>query len=193
MINKFFYSTIFFTLFNLVAQACDCPLSALSINECNKYEIIFKGKIKSIIESKDKFGEVVFEVNELYKGNSNKEFKVLFDSKENCAQTLLIGQEWIIYSRYKQIDNAKLDWCSRSRRHFSNDKEDFYTVTYGNDYDDEVLFLRQNLGLHRFLAGSENKSGNRNELPNVQQSIIIVICSIMALLLFYFLFNKFFK
>jgi len=193
MISKFIYSILFLLLINFEVNACDCPLSLLSMNECNKYELIFKGKIKSVVDSKSKFGEAIFEVEELYKGNSEKTFKVLFDSQENCAQQLVAGQEWIIYCSYKQINNAKIDWCSRSRMHFANEKEDFYTLTYGNDYDDELKFLRQNLGLHRFLAGVENKTGNRNELPDLRQSILIVVISIFSLILFYYLFNKFFR
>ena len=186
MYLKRLYTIIFFIQCGLMSIACDCPLSALSLDECNKYEIIFKGKITSVLNSNSKLGEAIFEVEELYKGNATKTFKILFDSQENCSQPFVMGQEWIIYSRYKQIDNAKIDWCSRSRKHFNNEQDDFYTITYGNDYDDEVSFLRKNLGLHRFLAGSENNTGNRNELPNVKQSIIIVVSSILALLLFYF-------
>lgn len=159
----------------------------------DSYEIIFKGKITSVQYQKDKLSEAVFDIEELYKGNATKSFKVLFDDKEDCAQKLAAGQEWIIYGRYKQIDNIQLDWCSRSRKHFALPQEDFYTVTYGNDYDDEVSFLKQKLGLHRVLAGAVNQSGGRNNLPTVNQSILILVSSVLVLVLFYFLFNRFFK
>ena len=174
-------------------MACDCPFSKLSLDECNKYEIIFRGRVKALTESNSKLSEAIFEISELYKGNAGQKFKVLYDPTETCSQTIVVGQEWIIYSRYKQIDNAKLDWCSRSRRAFNIAKEDFYTLTNGNDYDDELKFLRQNLRLHRFLAESNSQSANRNQLPSLTQSIWIVISSILALVLFYFLFNKFIK
>jgi len=191
-----FFSTLFTILFlacNSAVLACQCPLTRLSMEECNKYEIIFKGRIDSVKNCGDKFGEAFFEIEELYKGNATKHFKVLFECNVECAQNFNPGDEWVIYSRYKQIDNAKMDWCSRSRKYFKIDKEDFYTVTYGNDYYDEVKFLQENLGAHRFLADKNQQDGSRNKLPDKQGFIIILLCSLAGLVLFYYLFNRFFR
>lgn len=163
------------------------------MEECNKYEIIFRGKIVSVKDCGDKFGEAIFEIEELYKGNATKEFKVLFECDVECAQKFNPGEEWIIYSRYKQIDNAKMDWCSRSRKYFKVDKEDFYAVTYGNDYYDEVKFLHKNLGVHRFLTDKNPQDGSRNKIPDKQGFIIALLCSLAGLVLFYYLFNRFFR
>lgn len=175
------------------SKACQCPLTQLSLEECNKYEIIFKGKILRVVDCDHKFGEAVFEIQELYKGNATQEFKVLFECNVECAQKFNPGEEWIIYSRYKQIDNAKIDWCSRSRKFFRIPGEDFYTVTYGNDYDDEVGFLRKNLGIHRVISDHKNQAENRNIHPSTRQTILVLLCSLAGILLFYFLFNKFFR
>jgi hypothetical protein len=175
------------------SKACQCPLTQLSPKECDKYEIIFKGRILRVADCGDKFGEAIFEIQELYKGNATQEFKVLFECNAVCAQKFNPGDEWIIYSRYKQIDNAKMDWCSRSRKFFKIDKEDFYTVTYGNDYYDEVKFLQEKLGIHRVLVEHKSQIDNRNVRPDTTQTIIILICSLVAIVLFYFLFNKFFR
>lgn len=190
---KCLYTIIFYFSLQIALLACDCPFSKLGMAECNKYEIIFRGRIKSLLVSDSKFSEAIYEISELYKGNATKLFKVLYSNTEECSQALVVGQEWIIYANYKQLNNAKLDWCSRSRRAFNNAKEDFYTITFGNDYDDEIKFLQQNLGIHRFLSGSIKQNGNRNQLPNNQQSIFIALFSVFALILFYYLFNKFFK
>lgn len=191
--SRVFVLGLLLFLYSSPAEACQCPLTQLSIDECNKYEIIFKGKIVSVIDCKDKFGEAVFEVEELYKGNSEERFKVLFECNVECAQKFSVGDEWIIYSRYKQLDNALMDWCSRSRKFFKIDKEDFYTYTYGNDYEDELAFLRKNLGLHRTLVEQKSQIDGRNIKPNINESIVIVLISLGAIVLFYYLFNKFFK
>lgn len=186
----------FLILLNLVsftALSCQCPLTTLGIEECNKYELIFKGKIESIKNCDGKYGEAIFEVEELYKGNTTKKFKVLFECNVECALKFNTGEEWLIYTRYKQIDNALMDWCSRSRKYFKNDKEDFYAVTYGNDYDEELKFLQNNLGLHRFLADVKNNDEGRNTKPSSNQTIIILVGSIIFLLIFYWLFNKWYK
>lgn len=174
-------------------SACQCPITALSLETCNAYEIIFKGKLKSVKPCGDRYGEALFEVNELYKGNITQTFTVLFECNQECAQTFAPGEEWIIYTKYKQVSNALMDWCSRSRKFFSNTKEDFYTVTYGNDYYDEAKFLREKLGLHRFLKQKQDLSEKRNLQPSQTQSIILVICSFGGIILFYWLFNRFFK
>jgi len=184
---------IFFLLLTSRSWACECPLSALDLSTCSKYEIIFRGKIISVKDCNDNYGEALFAVDELYKGNATKEFKVLFECGVPCAQKLLPGQEWIIYSRYKQIDNALLDWCSRSRMHFANEKEDFYTFTYGNDYDDEVKFLQTSLGLHRVLVNHQNQDVQRNVIPDMKQVIVTILISLIAIVLFYWLFNRFFR
>jgi len=173
--------------------ACQCPSTSLSLEECNRYEIIFRGKILSVQPCGNKFGEAVFEISELYKGNSTQQFKVLFECTGECYMQFLPGDEWIIYSNFKQVNNAMMNWCSRSRKLFNNLQEDFYTVNYGNDYDDELKFLRENLGLHRFLTDTERKDVDRNKIPDITQTIILVICSLLAIILFYWLINKFLR
>lgn len=189
---------IFFLSFILLFKpesniACQCPLTELGRVECDKYEIIFKGKIVSVTPCDNKFGVAVFEVEELYKGNATKQFKVLFECGIECAQQFSEGEEWVIYSRYKQIDKAMMDWCSRSRKFFKNDKEDFYSVTYGNDYEEEVKFLRKKLGLHRTVSEIKNAAEERNLIPSKNQTIILLLCSLGAIFLFYWLFKKYFK
>lgn len=195
MLNLCFRNTLLVFLFSYFSpiNACQCPLTIIGMEECNKYDLIFKGKIITLIEPKNKFGEAVFRLDELYKGNTSKEFKILFDINEVCAQKFNIGDEWIIYCKYKQINNAKIDWCSRSRKFFKIEKEDFYTTTYGNDYFAEVKFLRDQLGLHQFLKEEPSQIGNRNNIPNSNQMIIILIISLLVIVIFYYIFNKVFK
>ena len=177
----------------LFSIACNCPPTELSLKECAKYEIIFKGTIISVKNCDQKFGEAIFEVEELYKGNVTKQFKVLFDCKVECAQTFSPGEEWLIYTNYKQIDNAKMDWCSRSRKYFKVEQLDFYKVNYGVDYYDEEKFLSDNLGLHRFLKETNTQEQNRNIRPDSTQILFILLASIAAMVLFYWLFNRFFR
>ncbi len=193
MNKKIAYCLLNLFVFYFSIKACQCPLTSLSLAECHKYEVIFKGKIVSVKNCNNNFGEAAFEVEELYKGNATKKFNVLFECGVECAMQFNVGEEWIIYSVYKQIGNVKMDWCSRSRKYFKIEKQDFYTDTYGNDYNDEVKFLREKLGLHRLTMETKNAAENRNLRPSANQTIIILLCSLSAIILFYWLFNKFFK
>ncbi len=187
--------TIICLLFTIqVSQACQCPVTSLSDAELAKYDIIFKGKVDSLTLNGKK-SVAVFTVDELYKGMIAKEFTVLFDDEDVCKLELRPGDEWIIYANYHQIDNAKLDFCSRSRKFIKNIKEDFFAETTGISYDEELKFLQEKLGLHKVLKENPNKAAveNRNILPNTNQLIIGFLCSLGGLFLFYWLFNRFFK
>jgi hypothetical protein len=190
---KLFYTVVFALLIIGKSYSCQCPETSLSISECDKYEIIFKGKIISVKTCENSFGEAIFEVEELYKGNATKNFKVLFTCGGSCDMKFSPKEEWIIYSRYKQINNALMDWCSRSRKWFKIDKQDFYATNFGNSYEEEIKFLRSNLGTHRLVAEANNSTEGRNIRPSATQTIILLLSSIAAIFLFYWLFNRAFK
>lgn len=193
MMKKATYIFLFSLLTYFTSYACQCPQTSLSLAECKKYEIIFRGRVDSVKKCNNNFGVAYFTIDELYKGNATKQFRVLFECGQPCSLDFMAGEEWIIYTRYKQIDNAMMDWCSRSRKFFKVEKQDYYTVNYGNDYDDEVTFLRSNLGMHRVVAEKKNSTEGRNERPSTTGTIILLLCSLSAVILFYWLFNKFFK
>lgn len=178
---------------SLSGWCCQCPPTTLSRAETEKYEIIFRGQVQTVKACGERPGEAVFKVEELYKGNAAETFTVQFDCEHECAVGFRTGEEWIIYSRYRQMNLALMDWCSRSRRFIQKEKEDFYTVNYGNDFMTEVNFLRSELGLHRLLLPAEDQSGNRNRLPGTTQSVVLILVSITAMVVFYILFKRFFR
>ncbi len=193
---KFLIFLFTLSIFHLPSSifACQCPITKLSLEECDKYGIIFRGRIIKDTLFELKKGEVVFEISELYKGIIQSQFKVLFDSGDDCAQVFNVGEEWIIYTSYKQANNAQMDWCSRSRKYFKNEKLDFYTVTYGNDYDTELKFLREKLGLHKPLKAAEIKPDwAGNQLPTQAEFIIYLLISIAGVVGFIFLVKRFLK
>jgi hypothetical protein len=183
---------LFFILYGQFIFACQCPVTELSEKELMKYDLIFKGKIQSIKLNKER-SEAMFLVEELYKGNTAPSFRIIFNDLDNCKLELRAGDEWIIYTNYHQVDNAKLDFCSRSRKFFKVAKEDFFAVTTGISYEEEMRFLQTKLGLHKLLKDNPNKVENRNIIPSNNQFIIIIICSIAGVLMIYVIVNKLFK
>lgn len=185
-----FFLFVFFRIYEL--NACQCPTSTLSLEECEKYEIIFAGTVESVKTCENKYGEVVFTVLELYKGNIKEKFTILYDCADPCAQAFRPGEEWIIYTRFKQVSNGVMEWCSRSRKYFTIAKQDFYTVNLGNDYDTEIGFLREKLGEHHPVSEKKQAPNHRNEKPSLTQMIVILIVSMTCVVLFYWLFGKYF-
>ncbi|MES2568307.1 MAG: hypothetical protein V4565_15645 [Bacteroidota bacterium] len=172
--------------------ACQCPITELTDKELAKYDIIFRGNINSIKLDKQN-SQAIFTISELYKGLLAQDFKILFNNDDVCKLELRVGDEWLIYTNYHQIDNAKLDFCSRSRKFFVNIKEDFFAETTGISYDEEIRYLQTNLGIHKLMKENPNKVENRNSLPSSNQSVVLIICSILGLIFFYLLINKLFK
>jgi len=183
---------LFLSLVSKLSFGCQCPLSALDTKELSKYEIVFKGKIKSIKLDKER-SEAIFVISELYKGMMRDEFKILFNDADPCKLELRVGDEWIIYTNYFQIDNAKLDFCSRSRKYIKNIKEDYFAETTGITFDEEQRYLQENLGLHKLMKNNPNIVENRNIIPDQTQFVVMLICSMLGLVIFYWLFGKFFK
>ncbi len=183
---------LLFIITSKISFACQCPLTNLNEKEIAKYEIIFKGSIKSIKLNKTK-SEAICIVSELYKGVIAQDFKLFFDDEDPCKLQLRVGEEWIIYANYYQVDNAKLDYCSRSRYYIKNINEDFFTETTGISYDEELRYLQSKLGLHKLLKENPNKVQNRNIIPNTNQLIITLLCSILGVIGFYLIVNKLFK
>jgi hypothetical protein len=175
------------------SRNCECPVTFLGLEECGKYGIIFKGKVRSVKECGDRPGEAQFEVEELYKGNLSGKITMLFRCKDPCFMGFYEGQEWIIYTDFRQIGSAMMDWCSRSRRYYRIEKEDIYSPIYGNTYEEELEFLRKTLGLHRLRTEDQLPVGGRNIIPDKWQVSIILICSLAAIVLFYYLFNRYFR
>ena len=190
MKQLFFILILLFT--SKFSIACQCPYTALNETETNKYDIIFKGKITSIKLLKER-SEALFKIQELYKGPINETFIILFDDLDVCKLDLNAGDEWIIYANFKQISNAQLDFCSRSRKFFKNAKEDFFAVTTGVSYMDEASYLQTKLGLHKCIKNNPNIVENRNIIPSSNQFIIFIVCSIIGIIFFYWLVNKFLK
>jgi len=183
---------IFLILLSYRSFACQCPLTALNEAETNKYDIVFKGKITSVKLLNER-SEALFTIRELYKGPIGEIFTVLFNDADECKLELTAGDEWIIYANFRQVNNAQLDFCSRSRKFFKNAKEDFFAVTTGISYDEEMKYLQTKLGLHTCLKSNPNMSENRNIIPSSGQFIIFIVCSIIGVIIFYLLVNKFLK
>lgn len=181
-----------FFYFHNAALACQCPVTALNEQEIKKYDIIFKGSIKTI-NLKGEKSEAIFLVSELYKGMLPAEFKIIFNDADACKIDMRVGDEWIIYTNYYQMENAKIDFCSRSRKYIKNSKEDFFVELTGISYDEELSYLQKNLGIHKLMKEKPNRVEQRNILPNQKQFVLLLVCSLIFMVLFLWLFNRYFK
>ena len=174
--------------------ACECPPKVLNIDLLKSYDIIFKGKIIAVKNKPGAYKEAVFEVSDLFKGLSSDHVKVLIDTVSDCSKPVLRGQIWLIYSNYKQWQRPLLNWCSRSRKWFENENEDFYAFANGISFEDEITFLKSKLGRQRIISSTEaENTGERNVLPKPYMLLILIGISSVGLILLNVVLKRFLK
>jgi hypothetical protein len=158
------------------------------------YDIIFKGKVIAVNCKPGVYKEAVFEISDLFKGSSAQHVKVLIDTVSDCSKPVLKGQLWLIYSNYKQWQRPLLNWCSRSRKWFENENEDYYAFANGLSFEDEITFLKSKLGRQRIITSAEPETtGERNVLPQPFMLLILIGISSVGLILLNVVLKRFLK
>lgn len=176
-----------------IARACDCPSDSLSEKLIRSYDFIFSGKVIAV-SGCDKNAHVTFQIEQLFKGKSFATTAVEFDCTSDCQMSFVPGEEWIIYSNYVSYGNAKVEFCSLSRKKMSPGEDDFNTISHGMDFDSEKKKLLVMFGEQK-LNKVDPKSEQHHELihPNGMQTLLYLIGGFAGLVLFYFLGKKFLK
>jgi hypothetical protein len=181
-------------LFSTSGFACDCPpLKPIDNADLSYYHLIFEGTVDSVV-SDGRQGTAHFILKDLYLGSAPQEVPVNFDDSSDCRMSFAKGETWMIYARYERFGKPAVLFCSRSRKLFADEKQDFYTVTSGNTYSVEKEYLLSELGKKNISSKKINDNpGPSNIHPDPTTSLIFVLISIPFLLLFYYLFRRFFK
>src|SRR4051812_34424948 len=97
---------IFLLFSSSLLSACECPpLSPVTKELCDHYDVIFFGRIDSVALCDTKGNAVAFfTIVELYKGNSEKRIKINFDCSSECLMSFAKNEEWLIYANYRKFD-----------------------------------------------------------------------------------------
>ena len=106
------------------------------------------------------------------------------------------GDEWLVYAGYASFGKLEVNVCSRSRKHIADETKDFYIVHNGLRYADELLFVKNNLGIQQLVENDPTKGIQvQRELihPNPLQMLYWLLGSLIGFLVIYFLFKKFVK
>ncbi len=178
--------------------ACDCPpIVKLSADGIKQYHLIFRGRVDStaIVRSR---AVAWFTIDELYKGTATKVSAIYYDGSGPCQMQIDKGDEWIVYAIYTSYGKPELNFCSRSRKHFPDEKDDFYVVNNGLSYTDELAFLKSNLGLQTFV-GTPSPSAEQQQAPRElihpdhAQLLYWLLASLLGFLGIWFLLRKFLR
>lgn len=187
--SSFFFLSVF-------TYACDCPpIPDLSRDVLKQYDVIFKGKVDSIVRNKT--GACAwFSIDELYHGNSARTVAVYFEDLNSCRLEFARTDEWLMYTQYLSFGKLKVNFCSRSRKYFTTVADDFYQINNRMSYKDEIDFLSTNVGVQQLMEQlpSEGIQTERENIhPSQMQVLIWLIASVMGFLGIYFLVTKYLK
>lgn len=189
--------TMVMLLHTAIVKACECPpLTPVSVEQMNAYDVVFTGRIDSISPCATNGISIAhFTIDELYKGKTAKQVNVHFDCISSCMMSLAKNEEWIIYAIYQRFDVISVKLCSHSRKYFREGKQDFYRAVSGRTYDQEKEFLRTNLGIRPFVAKEQwNKDQvefkPHNKQPSSSSKIFLLLISFGVMILIYILTRK---
>lgn len=190
-----FVLSLFFN-FSFSQNACNCDETKIAFSESyiKAHELIFRGKTLSVEKGAD-FAMARFSVTQLFKGSAPKELTIYFDKKNECGLKMNVGEDWIIYANYKQLQKPFVEYCSRSRKNVINTNKNVEIQYIKSDLsiDAESEQLQRQLGVQKFSAQAEEDNRHNNIIPNFTQRIVLILCSILGFVLIYFMLNKFLK
>lgn len=181
---------VFYSLKNLACQCESVP--PLNLQYVNSTQMIFRGSIFSVSKCNGGIAKANFKIYELFKGIATESIDIYFECSEECESKFKEGEQWIIYANYEQIGKPKIDFCSRSRKLIENEvKIKSLYVEQDVSFEDELEFLEKNFEKKSFIKKNENAElSHRNIIPQGISRVVLIVISLLALLITYFLVQK---
>lgn len=173
--------------------ACQCPILNWTKEIVNQNDVIIRGIIKNIYPHQNDYSVVEFEVMNVFKGNPHKMYKVLFPENDECAITINVGEEWLIYGKSKQINSCEIEWCGFSRKKFPNDAEDFFIATHLITYSEELEKLKTYFPEIKITTEPISYQSHKNIIPNKSEMYIYMALSLIGFLIFIVIVKKYLK
>lgn len=184
-----------FLFLGSAAFACDCPpIQKIDKKGSEQYDVIFRGTVDSVSGCKGK-ATVYFHILDLFKGVVTERFKFQYECESSCQMSFEKGEEWIIYSVAAPEGKLEIELCSHSRKLMAGD--DYYAVTSGQSYSDELASLKKFLGNKRIREEGDETNQGQYDHQNIQPSgytkLWLLGISLVVFMLFYYLFHKYFR
>jgi len=194
------YLLLFFYILPNAVFCCDCPpLEALSKKAADKYDVIFYGKVDSIIPcSTQGIGTAYFTISNLYKGSVERHVSVDYDCTSACMMSFAKNEEWIIYGIFQRFDLITVDLCSHSRKRITNGTADFYEAASQRTFEDENKFLEAELHIQSYASHNELNDQQKefrphNDQPTDLGKLWLLLISLATMVIIFFVSRKFFK
>ena len=184
-------------LISFYSSACECKdFVPITKELCSDYDVIFYGTVDSVSACDKKgFSIAYFTITELYKGNVKKQVQINFDCNTECMMSFAEGEEWIIYALYQKFDHLNVSICGHSRKKFDDETLDIYSANAKRSFGKEEEFLKTAFGNQDFieendLNNQQDKVGPRNEQPSNWGKLTLLLFSVLAMGIVYYITRK---
>jgi hypothetical protein len=184
----------------LCIAACECPpLDPVSKQAAAKYDVVFYGKVDSIIPCGTQgLGTAFFTIKNLYKGVAAQHVSVDYDCTTACMMSFAKNDEWIIYAVFQRFDLLTVGICGHSRKKSSGTSQDFYQLSSHRTFEEENNFLKNAFGIQLYAPKNELNKQQRelkphNDQPSDIGKLWLLIISLSAMLIVYIVSKKYFK
>lgn len=177
--------------------ACKCAPTALTIVECRKFDLIVQCKILSVSACTDGRSIAEASVLELYKGEQTEKVSFSFDCASSCLMSFSKNETWLIYAKKNAENQFEISLCDRNRMRFTKPADDFNLTNTGISFEDEISYLKKNIGLKLSTATDAKQSIDITQRENNDTSginkLALLFMSLVLFLGVYLIANKFIK
>ncbi len=187
----------FFVFISSVSISCECvTLSPISKELSNNYDVVFCGIVDSVgLCGEEGTAIAYFTITELYKGNVQKQVKINFDCNTECMMSFATDDNWIIYAKYSKFDFLNISICDHNRKKFNAGEEDIYLIVSKRTFEKELDFLKTNLTVLETVESTVVNNtvtdiGRHNEQPSSWGKIVLLLISVLAMAIVYFVTRK---
>jgi hypothetical protein len=186
-----FFALAFLIFLCSNVKCCTCPvIEPLTSKQCNKYDVLFYGRVDSVFnDKKTNKSTVQFSVLELYKGTSESTISLNFDGTGECMMSFDKNEKWIICANYSRYNSLSVSFCSNSRKQLSDTVYDYNAINTQQTFLETLEFLRDSIK----IKNTEEKIIDNSNLlhKNIQPSgnnkmLLLAVSLLFTIGLIYF-------
>lgn len=128
------------------SYGCICPeLDYLDLEQCSRYDFIAYGLV--VEKEACPKGMVTFVPSEVFKGKFLSELPIEINCEVDCLLDINKGEYWLIYGKYTNAQEVKINFCGHSRKQLPDTIIDYQSELSGRVFQKELQFLQSTFEL----------------------------------------------
>lgn len=160
----------------------------LTKEQCAYYSVIALGTVQSVGLCEGETQKAVIEIDELYKGRTNRTSEIIMDCSETCPIQLASGERWLFFLEKNNAQELVLHTCTYSRKKMPEEIQQFDDEVFGMTFSETKNFLRNTFDVNAYY---QNDLKPRSyEKVSGKQAVVFIAIGLVAMLIGYFTFAR---